>query len=302
MPERQIPVLIDSSLEKAEGYVPSTGWSERPLTSVRRLQPSFVKGLRNSNKRREIEKEHGAVSATEWNSLRELLALIDRLNAGDWSPIITTDAKQVLKDLPALLDGLSPGGWFLEHEAGNGKMELRSASDKVRGSISFEIQGIERDDPSSSSAVGGASTRKVSPPARSGSDHGRRILGRVFTVSASGKTAAFALSEAFTAGLSKTRFVVWWSEIAKKLVPGLYCPDIVTALYALAMWGSGTSGGWAICQRCKKDYPRSRAKQRYCSHRCQAAAAMKRYRSNLEQKAKSKAQTPTKNKKSKGRK
>jgi len=35
------------------------------------------------------------------------------------------------------------------------------------------------------------------------------------------KTAALALSEAFTAGLSKTRFVVWWSDVAMKFVPGL---------------------------------------------------------------------------------
>jgi hypothetical protein len=90
--------------------------------------------------------------------------------------------------------------------------------------------------------------------------------------------------------MSKARFVVWWSDAGKKLVPGLYCPDIVTALYALAMWSSGTAGGWAICQKCGNDYPRSRAKQRYCSHKCQVAAAMQRFRD----KAKSTAQTETK--------
>ncbi len=116
------------------------------------------------------------------------------------------------------------------------------------------------------------------------------------------KTAPFALSESFTAGLSKTRFVVWWSEVGKKLVPGLYCPDIVTALYALAMWSSGTAGGWAICQRCNKDYPRSRAKQLYCSHRCQVAQAMKRYRIKHGQQARSKSKALTKSKKRRGRK
>ena len=115
------------------------------------------------------------------------------------------------------------------------------------------------------------------------------------------KSAAFALSEAFTAGLSKTRFVVWWSDVGRKFVPGLYCPDIVTALYALAMWSSGTAGGWVICQRCTKDYPRRRAKQLYCSHKCQVAAGMKRYRENLEKKAKSKSKATTKSKQSKGR-
>jgi hypothetical protein len=119
-------------------------------------------------------------------------------------------------------------------------------------------------------------------------------------ISAEVKTAVLALSGAFTEGLSKTRFVVWWSDIGKKFVPGLYCPDIVTALYALAMWSSGTAGGWAICQKCGKDYPRSRAKQRYCSHKCQVAAAMRRMRDKerkLTAEPESKTKTTTKGRK-----
>lgn len=95
------------------------------------------------------------------------------------------------------------------------------------------------------------------------------------------KQSAFAVSEALTEGLSKTRFVVWWTDVERNLVPGLYCPDIVTALYASAIWSSGTSGGWAICQKCGKDFARRRAQQFYCSHKCQVAAAMTRYRRNL---------------------
>lgn len=221
MPERQIPVLIDSSPENAEGFVPSSGTSDLSVTMVRRLLPSFVDGLRNPQRRKEIEREHGAIDAAEWNRLREMLALKDRLNADDWGP-----------------------GLFLYGE----EQERRFV---VRGSV---------------------------------------------------KGAGFLLLKAFTAGLSKTRFVVWWHKAAKKFVPGLYCPDIVTALYALAVWSSGTAGGWAICQKCGNDYPRRRAKQRYCSHKCQVAAAMQRYRANLERKAKAKSKTTTKGKKQAGRK
>jgi len=291
MPERQIPVLIDSTLEKSEGFVPSIAWSDKPVTNVRRLLPQFVQGLASPQRRLEIEKEHGTISTTEWDRLRELLGLRDRLNAGDWSPVITSNAEEILKDFSSRLDRLSPGGWFvLAGESGTGKQTLRSASGDVQLTTSIEI-----------APVGGIADRKAAARIHPVPKRDGRTAQWSAKISGVYKTAPYALSEAFTAGLSKTRFVVWWSHVGNKLVPGLYCPDIVTALFALAMWGSGTAGGWAICQRCNKDYPRSRAKQRYCSHRCQVAAAMKRYRKNLERKAKSKSKT-TKNKKRTGRK
>jgi hypothetical protein len=296
MPERQIPVLIDSSPEKTEGFVPSIAWNDKPVTRVRRLLPSFVQGLASPQRRREIEKEHGTISATEWNRLRELLSLIDRMNAGDWSPITSLNAEKALEHLPSLLDRLSPGGWLKEvDESGTGKQTFRSVS----GSKSIEIVMGE---PTFTTLVNGPSGRKAAPRVHPVSERDGRTAEWSVEISARCKTAAFALSEAFTAGLRKTRFVVWWSDVGKRLVPGLYCPDIVTALYALAMWSSGTAGGWAICQKCNKDYPRSRAKQLYCSHRCQVAAAMKRYRKNLEIAAKSKSKTTAKNKKRTGRK
>ena len=268
MPERQIPVLVDSTPEKAEGFMPSIAGGDKPVTSVRRLLPQFVQGFGNSQRRREIEKEHGTISASEWNRLRELLNLIDRLNSGDWSSVTTSNVEEALEPFSALLDRLSPAGWFVEEdESGTGKRKLRSASGHLQLSTTSEIDVVDM-----------TAHRKAVPRVhpvleRDGStgDWSIKIRGEA-------KTAAYALAERFTEGLSKTRFVVWWSHVGKRLVPGLYCPDIVTALYALAMWSSGTAGGWAICQRCNKDYPRSRAKQRYCSHKCQVAAAMKRYR------------------------
>ena len=116
------------------------------------------------------------------------------------------------------------------------------------------------------------------------------------------KTVAFAVSEAFTEGLSKTRFVAWWTDIGKKLVPGLYCPDIVTALYALAMWGYGTEGGWAICQKCNNDFARKHSKELYCSAKCQSAAGMSRHRQRRKSTNESNITATTKREKPHGKK
>lgn len=248
MPERQIPVLIDSDSDKAEGFVPSIVWSDKPVTGVRRLLPSFVEGLESPRKRNEIEKEHGAIDPAEWGRLREMLALKDRLNAGDWSPIITLNA-DALAPLPALLDRLSPAGWFLENELGTGRMTLRSACGNVQGSLAIEIGEIEQIElgkPLLSPPVAKASVSKAALGAHSSLKRSRKNLERDFEfngkIGVEVRTAAFALSKAFTVGLSRTRFVVWWHDAAKRFVPGLYCPDIVTALYALAMWSGGAGG------------------------------------------------------------
>jgi hypothetical protein len=301
MPERQIPVLLDSVPEKAEGFVPSIVWSDKPVTSVRRLLPSFIDGLDSPRKRKEIEKEHGAIDRAEWDRLREMLALKDRLNAGDWSPEVTLDTK-ALEYLPALLDPLSPKGWFIEAEKdGDGKRTFRSASGDVRASFSFEIDPGK---PLSTSEVAEASGRKGAPRLHPGLEPSGKNVARKLEfkgeIGFEVRPAAFALSKAFTVGLNKTRFVVWWHQAAKKFIPGLYCPDILTALYALAMWSSGTAGGWAICQRCGENYPRRRAKQFYCSSKCRVAAAMKRLRDKQKLKAEPESKAPTESKKRKG--
>jgi hypothetical protein len=301
VPERRIPVLIESSAERAEGFVPSIVWSGKPVTPVQRLQPSFIDGMGSPGKRREIEKEYGAISAVEWNRLRELLDLKDRMNAGDRSPIVTSNAKEALAHWPAFLNKLSPGGWFIEENEA-GVRTYRSASGDVQARISFSFE-IEPWQASLAAPIAG--TLKAAPRIYPASKRNRKMLDMSAEISAACKPINFALSEAFTAGLSKTRFVVWWFIAAKKFVPGLYCPDIVTALYALAMWSSGTPGGWAICQnpKCGKDYPRSRTKQRYCSHKCQVAAAMRRMRDKKRKlKAEPESKTKAGSKKLKGRK
>ena len=291
MPERRIPVLIDSSPERADGFVPSISWSNKPVTPVRCLDVSFVDGMGNPGKRKEIEKEHGAVSAAEWNRLRELLDLKDRLDAGDWSPVITglNEARAAMNPVAALMDRWSPEGWHIEEaDSDAGKLTFRSASNG--GRVEFDIKIFPLSNQPSS-------RKPPSPQLKSDSSQRQPNLSKArltFEFAGKRESAVFALAEAFTSGLSKTKFVVWWHVAARKFVPGLYCPDIVTALYALAMWSSGTAGGWAICQnpKCGKDYPRSRAKQRYCSHKCQVAAAMRRMRDKQKQKSKAKSKAP----------
>jgi hypothetical protein len=233
MPERQLPVLIDARANsllapgKAEGFVPSIAWGAAPSTGVRRVQPkSIMDALKHSAQREQFQTEHGAA----WSELLDLLALVERVNAGDFSPVIKVTESDV---------------------------SVRREGNVVRASGESNI---------------------------------------------SGKSLRFAISEAFTKGLGKARFVVWWSTVANKFVPGLYCSDTMTALYASVLSALGTPGGVGVCQKCKTPFVRSRSKQLYCGHKCQVAAGMQRYRRNLEKAAKSKLKSPTKSKKRTGRK
>jgi hypothetical protein len=92
---RLIPVLIDSTSEKANGFVPSRVWGDKPVTMVQCLLPSFLKNLRNPQRLKEIEKIHGSISSAEWTRLRRMHSLIDRLNSGDWSPILSPTSSQI---------------------------------------------------------------------------------------------------------------------------------------------------------------------------------------------------------------
>jgi hypothetical protein len=251
LPERQIPVLIRDGSGNPEGSVPAMDAGKPPI-GVRRLLPSIVHVLATPQGRGEIEKQHGHISEAEWHELLELLSLIGRVNSGKTSPVTLSNG-DAMRGLPTLLDRLSPSGW-VPFKDKSGKLKFRPA--RGRGPL-LELDG---------------------PIPHGQTTQDRKEKGVIRTVVVTRKTLPFALSEAFTRGMRKTRFVVWWSNVARRLAPGLYCPDFVTALYALAMWSIGTAGGWAVCQRCKKNYLRSRAQQVYCSHKCQAAAGMQRYR------------------------
>lgn len=245
MPERQIPVLIDSSPEKAVGFVPSMAWVLKgrgtPGIAVRLFPPASLNDLSKPQQRREAEKEYGPISQAQWNGLLSMLALIDRWNAGDRRPEVDADEEtaQQLED------------------------------------VSFGQSVIH--------------VRQLSP----------EWAAKTHSV---GMDADFALTAKFTAGLRKARFVVWRHKHSGKFVPGLYCPDIMTALYASILYGLGTPGGLGVCQRCGNPFIRSRTEQRYCGHKCQVAAGMRRYRATLERKAKAKSKITAKDKKQAGRK
>jgi len=302
MPERRIPVLIDCEPKRAEGFVPSFLENEQSATPVRRLDPALLIAFRNAGRRIEIEKEYGAIHEADWKRLRELFALLDRVNGGDLTPIVTSNEKEAFRELPTLLDRLSPGGWL--RDARNdlaGELSFLPASGDLKGRarLSVEISSVSltplvnRHPDDSSTSIG-------TDPTLIPKDEDRNLVLKT-AIHGTCKTVAFAVSEAFTAGLSKTRFVVWWTDIGKKLVPGLYCPDIVTALYALAMWGYGTAGGWAICQKCNSDFARKRAQQLYCSTKCQTAAGMSRHRQKRKRSNESNIAVATKRKKPQGR-
>ena len=266
-PERRIPILVAAPAEESEGYIPIWDSNGEPM-KVRRLQPSLVKDLSNPGRRRRIEEVYGRISEADWNRLRDSIDLIDRLNAGDGSPVVVSDREEVIDQLLQSLDPSGTQTWLLDnHDPKRGEIEIRPVSKEgVAGSpviIQYSVHQSALENKTSANRLVGPMGFNIVESSK---------------ISVVRKTAAFALSEALTEGLSKIRFVVWWFESKRKLVPGVYCPDIVTALYALAMWANGTRGAWAICRRCNKDYLRSRVDKTYCTTKCQVAAAMQRHR------------------------
>ena len=240
MPERRIPVLIDSSHQRADGFMPSMAFAERgtgdPVFPVRHFRVS-LDALNDPQGRSRIEREFGPVSLAEWNGLLRLLDLLGRWSAGDLRLEVDADSEEIARELEEACPG------------------------------EFAIH-----------------VRKLPPGVR------RRTRSL-------GMAAGLAITTKFTAGLSEARFVIWEDKPTGKFVPGLYCPNVLTALYAWVLYGLGVPGGLAICQnpKCRQPFTRSRGEtQSYCSHNCQVAAAMKRYRDRLASQTKSKSKAPNK--------
>jgi hypothetical protein len=217
MPERRIPVLVAGTSDIADGFVGGEPWSvNRVPWSVRRVSPDALAALSDPAQRKRVEQQYGRIDEASRSQLLELLALAERLQAGDWTPI--------KKSVPP------------------------SSRAQQKGDVSrFEITG-----------------------------------------KFSFETPVFALTKQFTKGLEKTQLVVWWAELPNKFAPGIYCENISTALFALALSAIGQPGGIGVCQHCGEAFPRTRARQRYCSARCRVNAGMRRYRAKLERKRKAK--------------
>jgi|SRR5579884_281035 len=86
------------------------------------------------------------------------------------------------------------------------------------------------------------------------------------------------LSDGLRKPQEAVQFVLWWSDKANCLSGGLLCPDARTAAYALLVGNAGQASGLGVCSRCGNPFRALRGQQRYCSSRCQTAAAMARYR------------------------
>jgi hypothetical protein len=235
MPERMIPVLVASSHDRADGRVPSTSWALKgigaPEVEVRRFRLPSGRDWNDPGRRRDLEKEFGAISRAQWNRLLSLIAQIEHVNAGDRRDVVDIDQDEEF------------ARWYKEHFS---RQQLIYSGSMLPGFI-------------------GRTDSTCMP-------------------------SELALTAKFTAGLSRVRFVVWQDNLTKKFAPGLFCPDIMSAVYAAVLYGFGTPGGVGVCRKCALPFSRSRGPtQRYCSHKCQVAAAMKRYRDNLAEKSRSKS-------------
>jgi hypothetical protein len=267
MPTRRIPVLVDSTPENSEGFVTSGFWNIKAKPTVRRLSLSFVKNLKNPERRKEIEREYGAIAEDEWRRLSALVNLIDRLKAGDWSPIIRSNTKKGLVYM-------RPSDVQMYHERPI-DIPLQPDSDFGQGAklnMSFSA-------PTSSPVEGVepfVSTWSSRPEPAETTDQYAAYW--VEEERSSIMTAAYVLAAALTDGTRSTQSVTWWFRKGQTLLPGYYCPDILSALYELEKWNTGTPGRWGICPKCENEFKRRNADQVYCTEKCQRAAANQRCR------------------------
>jgi TDG/mug DNA glycosylase family protein len=86
------------------------------------------------------------------------------------------------------------------------------------------------------------------------------------------------LGQSLNFGVKDVTFAIWWSDKEKRFAPGLFCPDAITALHALALTWIGKRGGIAACARCGTTFIKSRKKQTHCGALCENAAARARSR------------------------
>lgn len=78
------------------------------------------------------------------------------------------------------------------------------------------------------------------------------------------------IASEITERLEKAQFVVWWRAETRQFAPGLYCPDLPTALAALLVSRIISPLNWATCARqgCDIQFIRIRRGQKFHDPRC----------------------------------
>lgn len=86
------------------------------------------------------------------------------------------------------------------------------------------------------------------------------------------------LSEKVTAGAGRVQLVLWYEKRRRgtTFLPGIYCPDVLSALYALTLLRIVGGRGLAVCEICGKAFIRKRRTRRTCSDKCRQV----KFRSN----------------------
>ena len=89
---------------------------------------------------------------------------------------------------------------------------------------------------------------------------------------------AYVLSREINEWLDKVKLISWWAKADKRLYSGLYCEDIVTALFVLWITHLPFTKGVSVCAQCGSIFERSRRNQIFCTANCQNVAGVRRYR------------------------
>lgn len=76
------------------------------------------------------------------------------------------------------------------------------------------------------------------------------------------------VSKALNGRLKNVRFVIRWSECERKLLPGLFCEDMTTALAAVLFSRIASTQGLTVCVRSGCEFVRVRRNQTHCTIRC----------------------------------
>jgi hypothetical protein len=87
---------------------------------------------------------------------------------------------------------------------------------------------------------------------------------RLLTVGELIRQPGQVLARALSGGAARVRLVLWY-KAGNELIPGLFCPDALAALYTLALVGRR---GLGACVICGKPLVRERWTRKTCSSKC----------------------------------